>query len=347
MNCLLVNLQKNHIRRRRIKIRSQANSKCLSSTRILSVTLAILLGCSCAWAQEKEIKSCISVHISFEDCGNPLTHNYKEIEKPSAKATEPAPVVITPVTEHRQKESRFTQVEAKYEQRVKENDSDGTNIKNVSDEKNSSQADVKEKFHWKPALVQSGILLGIQHGFRMTQEKTRRELNGPFFRDWAKSVKNLRGWRDADSSFTNYVAHPLQGGVTGRIFINNSDKAKKQEFGKSKKYWESRLRAMAWSAAWSTQFEMGLISEANIGNVGIREKGGHSTMAWVDLVITPVVGTGVVIAEDAIDKYILKNWLERKNSNQVKIKIFRSIFTPTTSVSNLLRGRKPWSRDNR
>jgi len=128
---LPVNLQKNHIRQRRIQIRPQANSKCLSSTRILSVTLAILLGCSCAWAQEKEIKSCISVHISFEDCGNPLTHNYKEIEKPSAKATEPAPVFITPVTEHQQKESRFAQVEAKYEQRVKENDSDGTNIKNV------------------------------------------------------------------------------------------------------------------------------------------------------------------------------------------------------------------------
>jgi hypothetical protein len=196
-------------------------------------------------------------------------------------------------------------------------------------------------------LLQSGILLGIQHGFRMKQAKTRRELDGPFFRDWGNSVKNLRGWRDGDGSFTNYIAHPLQGATTGRIFINNSDRAKKQEFGKSKKYWESRLKAMAWSAVWSTQFEIGLLSEANIGNVGLRERNGHSTMAWVDLVVTPVIGTGVLIAEDAIDKYILKNWLERKTSNKVTINLLRSIFTPTTSVSNLLRWRKPWSRDTR
>jgi len=181
----------------------------------------------------------------------------------------------------------------------------------------------------------------------MTQEKTRRELNGPFFRDWRQSVKNLRGWGDGDNAFTNYIAHPLQGGVTGRIFINNSDRAKKQEFGKSKQYWESRLKAMAWSAVWSTQFELGPISEATIGNVGLNKKNGHSTMAWADLIVTPAVGTGVVIAEDAIDKYILKNWLERKIGNKITIRLFRSILTPTTSVSNLLRRRPPWSRDNR
>ena len=239
----------------------------------------------------------------------------------------------------------FAPLEVENERRVKENDSDGTNIKDVSDEKIPLEA--KEKFHWKPALLQSGILLGIQHGFRMKQAKTRRELDGPFFRDWGNSIKNLRGWRDGDGSFTNYIAHPLQGATTGRIFINNSDRAKKQEFGKSKKYWESRLKAMAWSAVWSTQFEIGLISEANIGNVGLRERNGHSTMAWVDLVVTPVIGTGVLVAEDAIDKYILKNWLERKDANRVSVKIFRSILTPTLSVSNLLRWRKPWSRDTR
>ena len=339
-------MQKNRIRQRRIKIKTQANSKCLSFLRVLPFSLVILLGWSCVRAQENETQSCVPVHNSFEDYKDSPAYNYKEIKEFSGKQSEPAPIAVTSAKRWQEK-SRFASPEAENKQRVKENDLDETSVKDISDEKSTSQTEVKEKFHWKPALLQSGILLGFQHAFRMKQEKTRQELDGPFFRDWGKSIKNLRGWRDGDGTFTNYVAHPLQGGATGRIFINNSDVAKKQEFGKSKKYWESRLKAMAWSAVWSTQFEIGPVSEANLGNVGLREKNGYSTMAWVDLVVTPVVGTGVVIAEDVIDKYILKNWLERKTANKRVIRLLRSIFTPTTSVSNLLRKRPPWSRDNR
>jgi hypothetical protein len=207
----------------------------------------------------------------------------------------------------------------------------------------------KEKFHWKPALIQSGVLLGIQHSFRLIQRKTRREFGGPFFRDWGNSIKNLRGWRDGDNLFTNYVGHPLQGAVTGRIFINNSNRSLKQEFGKSKAYWNSRLKAMAWSAAWSIQFELGPVSEANIGNVGLRTEPDYSPMAYVDLVITPVVGTAIVVGEDAIDKYILKNLFERKTGGRLttKIKLLRTFLTPATSFSNLLRGKVPWKRDYR
>jgi hypothetical protein len=212
----------------------------------------------------------------------------------------------------------------------------------------SSQSEVREKFHWKPAIRQSLIFLTIQHSYRMTQEKTRRELGGAFFRDWAKSVKGLRGWRDPDSFFINYVLHPLQGGLTGRIFVVNSDRANRQEFGKSKQYWETRFKAFVWSTVWSTQFEFGPLSEASLGNVGIREKNGRSTMAYVDLVITPTLGTGVLVAEDAIDKYVLKNWLEKKfRRTSVIIKILRCLFTPTTAFSNVLRGKAPWQRDFR
>jgi hypothetical protein len=135
--------------------------------------------------------------------------------------------------------------------------------------------------------------------------------------------------------------------LTGRIFVNNSDAAKKQEFGKLKKYWMSRFKALAWSAAWSAQFELGPISEASLGNVGIREKRGRSTMAWVDLVVTPSFGTEVVIAEDALDRYLIKNWIEKKVCNKTAVEAIRIIFNPTTTFANILSWERLSKRDFR
>jgi hypothetical protein len=285
---------------------------------------------------------------------NPFA-NYKELPasnfvnagSSSGEATDFTNKSAVSFLESKQKKSLLDFVED--DRFVKEKDIYKTDAENIQEVKKPSQNKDKERFHWKPALIQSSIFLGIQHGYRILRQKyTRAELDGPFFRDWAKSVKSLRGWRDGNPFFINYVAHPLQGGLTGRIFVVNSDRAKKQEFGKSKKYWESRLKAFVWSAAWITQFELGPVSEANIGNVGLRPKASNGSMAYVDLVVTPVLGTGVLIGEDAIDKYILKNWVERNaRKTTVKIRILRSILTPTTSISNMLRGQVPWKRDNR
>jgi hypothetical protein len=224
-----------------------------------------------------------------------------------------------------------------------------TATKPTNDDLTKSTPPIKPKFHWKPALRESFRFLAVQHIYRMKQERTRVELDGKFFRDWVKSIRGLQGWRDSDGFFINWIAHPLQGGATGRIFVNNSDRARIQQFGKSSEYWRSRFKAMIWSAAWSTQFELGPLSEASIGNVGIRKKRGRSTMAWIDLVTTPTLGTGVLIGEDAIDKYVLKNWLERKTAGRTttKIKLWRSLLTPTTSFANILRGKLPWKRDAR
>lgn len=212
---------------------------------------------------------------------------------------------------------------------------------------NFSQKQTGEKFHWKPFLAQTGIFLGMQHTFRLFQKKTRDELGGKFFKDWGKSVTNLRGWSDGDNAFTNYVAHPIQGSITGRIFIQNSERAKKVEFGTSKIYWESRVKAFIFSTIYSFQFEMGPISEATIGNVGKRQHNGKSTMAWVDLVITPTVGTVWLITEDIFEKYVLKNWLEKKFKNKNLIKFFRVLLAPTTSFVSVLQGKYPWWREFR
>jgi len=217
----------------------------------------------------------------------------------------------------------------------------------IPQEENSNKPPMK--FHWKPALIQSLGFLGFQHGFRVVAQKTTRDrLRGPFFHDWLRTVKNLRGWDDGNSFFVNYVAHTLQGGITGRIFVNNSDLASTQTFGKSKQYWKSRFKALAWSTAWSAQFELGPVSEANIGNVGLNPKpSGHSGMAYVDLVVTPVIGTSLLVVEDAIDRYILRDRIEKHGHRKRTIKILRSVLTPTTTIGNALRLNVPWKRNNR
>jgi hypothetical protein len=316
----------------------------LNFMRILLIILAILSGYGYVQAQETETKDNISGSNPFANYKELPAYNIVKSGNSLGEAAGDTNNTDASFLESKRKKQLFEFVEADKKKEIGKTEKEKTQwIKQSSQNKN------KEKFHWKPALIQSAIFLGIQHGYRVLGQKyTRDELAGHFFRDWAKSVKSLRGWNDGNPFFINYVAHPLQGGLTGRIFVVNSDRAAKQEFGKSKKYWEGRLKAMAWSAVWSTQFELGPISEANIGNVGLRRKAGYSSMAYVDLVVTPLLGTGVLIGEDAIDKYILKNWVERNaQKTTVKIRILRSILTPMTSVSNMLRGKVPWKRDNR
>src|SRR5215204_909719 len=308
--------------------------------KILLCILAFLLGCGCIRAQERETKKYIFGNISSESSSD----NHVKADESFDEATGSANNNFS-IRQSTKKKSPFELLEAG--PKAEKIGIPETDIKNrlwVKPPDKSTEA----KFHWKPALIQSFIFLGFQHGYRLaTQKGTRGRLAGPFFRDWLQSVKNLRGWRDGNRFYINYLGHPLQGGLTGKIFVNNSDRSKNLEFGNSKKYWVSRFKAMAWSAVWSTQFELGPIGEANIGNVGLAPVGRHSSMAYIDLVMTPVLGTGVLIGEDAIDKFILKNRLEKKGSGKMKIKILRTLLTPTTSIANLLRGKAPWKRDMR
>lgn len=210
------------------------------------------------------------------------------------------------------------------------------------------QEERRDRFAWSSAFIQSGILLGIQHAFRFTEEKTRKEVGGQFFHDWGKSVGNLRGWNDGGKFFTNYIAHPMQGAVSGMIFVNNSSAARRQTFGWSSRYWTSRMKALVWSFVWSAQFELGPISESSLGNVGQHLTAeGKSKMTYVDLVITPTAGTGMLVAEDVVDRYVLKNWIEKGSGNRMWVRILRTLFTPMKSFSNVLRWKPPWYRDYR
>jgi len=204
-------------------------------------------------------------------------------------------------------------------------------------------------FNWKGAIGQSLIFIGTMHAFRMaTEAGTRAELRGPFFSDYFGSIKSLRGWRDGDPTYVNYLGHRIQVAVSGFIQIQNDPRGRKQEFDvRSKSYWKSRLRVFGWSAAVSTQFELGPLSEASLGNVGLKPtKTTQHPMGYVDLVVTPVMGTAWVVGEDLLDRYVISQ-IESKISRRLVIIALRGLFNPSRSFANLYRGKWFWHRDYR
>ena len=196
---------------------------------------------------------------------------------------------------------------------------------------------------WKPLLGQTLLFLGTQHAFRFaTEQDTRSELKGPFVRDYLRSVGNMHGWGDGDPFRVNYVGHPMQGAITGFLLVQNDPKYRRTEFGMTDTYWKSRLRAAAYAWAYSMLFEIGPAGEASIGNVQSH----YQEVGFVDHVVTPTLGLGWMMAEDAIDKYIIKRMEAFTQNRQLRI-LARVGLNPTRSYANVMGFRRPWQRDTR
>jgi hypothetical protein len=205
----------------------------------------------------------------------------------------------------------------------------------------------KPGIRWKPFLTQMVLFTTIEQATRMTSERTRMQIKGPFLRDWMDSVNRLRGWSDGGKFFTNYVAHPLQGSTASFIYKNNDTRYNTMLFSPhDSRYWKMTGSALAFSAVHSLLFEIGPYSEASIGNVGMKEGLGYSEMAMIDLVITPTIGTALFLGEDAIDKYLSQR-IERGTQNGSIRVLARILFNPTRSLSNVLRFKSPAYRDDR
>jgi hypothetical protein len=197
-------------------------------------------------------------------------------------------------------------------------------------------------FNWKGTLAQSGLLLATQHSLRMVQAKTRKHLGGPFWRDYVKSVAGLHGWNDGNPVITNYVGHPMMGAVTGYIQIQNDPEGRTLDWDpRNPAYWRSRFKALGWATAYSTSYELAPWGEAGIGNVGYDP----GTMGYVDLVVTPLAGFGMVLLEDYLDKKIIER-LEQGSSAR-PLRILRVVMNPQRSIANLLRFKRPSHRDTR
>jgi len=192
------------------------------------------------------------------------------------------------------------------------------------------------------ALVDSFKLVMLEHLTRIvSQEKTRAELTGPFWKDYRQSIVLPRQWEDTDSWMVNYVGHPIHGAAAGIVWLDHSDKDRAASIF-SPGYLASRARAAAFSAIYSVQFEVGPLSEASLGNVGRKPE----TAGWVDYVVTPVGAFAFMIAEDALDRYFVR-WVEDHVKNRVVRATLRLAFGPSRFLANSAENRLPWYRPDR
>jgi len=196
---------------------------------------------------------------------------------------------------------------------------------------------------WRSAIVPSMRLLMLQHVTRIgIQAKTRDELGGDFIVDYVRSLHFPRTWNDGDGWAVNYIGHPIQGAAAGYIWLAKGGDADRSPALFSREYWATRGRAAAWAAGYSVQFEIGPLSEASIGNVGMHP----GTTGWTDHVMTPTGAFAFIVAEDAADHYVVQR-IEAWTGNPIIRALSRMILNPSRSMYVASQGQFPWARPGR
>lgn len=180
-----------------------------------------------------------------------------------------------------------------------------------------------------------------------------------YWRDYKQSLHAWleAGWNDGDPLMYGYVGHPIQGALTSYIQIQNDPRGDGIEFSNSKQYWHSRLRATLWSAVYSTQWNLGPLSEPTVEKYGTRarppwnqdgswpctQKHCYTGMGQIDLVMTPVGGFAWMLTEDLLDKKIIRK-VEGETRNNFLIDFTRCALNPIRGGASILHGRAPWYR---
>jgi hypothetical protein len=190
---------------------------------------------------------------------------------------------------------------------------------------------------WRSLLRDSIILLLAQQTYRLTLEDntTRENLGGPFFKEWFASASTLCCWDDGDRMTTNYLFHPLLGSTASFVFANNHRASQETPIGTSGRYWKAKGAQGLYSFIYSLNYEIGPLSEASIGNVGLKP----GEMTYCDFVLTPGIGLLISIGEDAARLHIIdrvkRNHLYWGNTLAV-------LLNPTRAVANVVGGKRPW-----
>jgi hypothetical protein len=211
------------------------------------------------------------------------------------------------------------------------------------------------RVHWKQLLISSAVFLTFQNaGNLYTGYWYRWETGrGHWFQDWIDSAAGWRWdvWSDQNPAMDQYVGHPMMGAITNYLWIQNDPKGMTLDASNTWPYWRSRLRATAFTTAYSFAWKLGPFGEASIGHNGnhlVPQTGNKpwtNETGWVELVTTPVGGLGWTLAEDALDKYVVKH-LQEKQRRPVTLLLI-SFLTPARATANILRFRPPWYRDGR
>ena len=202
---------------------------------------------------------------------------------------------------------------------------------------------MEPRVQWKSLMSGALRYTGGMHAFRIaTETGTREALHNSVIGGYFKALGAMHGWSDGDGYYENYLGHPIEGAVSGYIWIHNDPRYQAVQFGASRDYWMSRLRAYAFAWALSEQFEIGPISEASIGQIQRY----CCAYGFVDHVITPNGGLVWMVAGDALDRYVTVP-IERRTRNPAIRLLARGVLNPPQSFANLMMLRYPWQRDNR
>ena len=155
----------------------------------------------------------------------------------------------------------------------------------------------------------------------------------------------------------------MQGAISGYIKRQNDPRFRDLRISRNRAYWNGVFRAFLWATLYSTQSEIGPLSEAGIFNEGgytypincvkkSAASGGclnpsaesTNNTGWINFIITPVVGSLWLIGEDTLERYIADP-LVGAHPNGFWYKVIRASLNPPRSLANMLRGRYPWYRD--
>lgn len=196
---------------------------------------------------------------------------------------------------------------------------------------------------WKALARDSLFFLGVMHSFRIaTEPSTREGLHNSVLGGYFKALGAMHGWSDGDGYYENYLGHPIQGGVSGYLWLIHDPQYRNTEFGRSRDYWMGRLRAMGFAWAFSEQFEVGLLSEASIGQIQRY----CCAYGFVDHIITPAGGLFWMVGGDAIDRYLTRRIEDHTHNTALRI-IARVGLNPPQGFANLMAFQVPWRRENR
>lgn len=219
------------------------------------------------------------------------------------------------------------------------------------------------KFSTRGLLWQSLAFIGTENTFRLITDHNMRHLtaDAPYWHNYIQSLQqwNMRRWWDGDDFLVDDIGHPMQGGVSSFIEIQNSPRQRDLRIGLYKEYWRSRFLGMMWATVFSTQQKIGPLGEAALGSDGgityplncpypcPTYKPGQpytNNTGWTDFIITPTVGTVWVLLEDFLDLEV-SDRIQNGHPDALFPKIVRGAINPCRTMANTMRWRKPWYRD--